>query len=146
MNQGNLFKEYRGVFSENEAEEKEEPKEKSGLPYAYSPFALQDAIGARDVKKTWLEYQKLILSGIEAEELVHKVISKVRDMSAISKGASATSLGIKEYPYTKSKKDLKNWKPENLQNFYEKIVSIYHLSRLGGENLETALEKALLTI
>ncbi len=143
METQSLFKEFKNLFSEKEDLEKKSQKEKD---YLYSPFALQDAVGARDIKKTWLEYQKLLLQGIQPEELIHKIISKVKDMAAISKGATATDLGIKDFPYNKSKKDLKNWKKEDLENFYTKLVSIYHKSRMGGESLDTALEKTLLEL
>lgn len=138
----NLFKEYEGVFTEKV--ETSEKKEKAERVYDYSPFALQDAVGEKSVKKVWLEYQKLILTDILPEDLIHKIISKVKDMVAIQKGATASDLGIKDYPYNKSKRDLKNWKPEDLINFYTKLVLIYHRSRMGGESLELALEKLLL--
>jgi hypothetical protein len=140
----NLFKQYEGIF---EKEENPIPKEKKENFFGYSPFALQDAIGERSVKKIWIEYIKLRLSGIEAEELVHKIVSKVRDMAAITLGAGKEDLGIKnDYPYNKSKKDLRNWKIEDLKNLYTKLVSIYHRSRMGEEELDTALEKTLLSI
>lgn len=147
MEQNNLFKEYKGVFEAEGADKNNDPKEKKERVFGYSPFALQDAIGERSVKKIWIEYIKLRLAGIEAEELVHKIVSKVRDMVAIAMGAGKEDLGIqKDYPYNKSKRDLKNWKVEDLKNLYTKLVSIYHGSRMGVEELETALEKTLLSI
>lgn len=142
METQSLFKEFKNLFSE----EKEEKKEKKEREYAYSPFALQDALGERDVKKTWLEYQKLIFQGVDPEELIHKIISKVRDMVAIGAGASALDLGIKDYPFNKSKKDLKNWKTDDLKNFYTKLITLYHESRMGGDELGLALEKAILKL
>lgn len=142
MDQINLFKEFEKIF----IEPKEVQKESKEKFYAYSPFALQDALGEKNIKGVWIEYQRLVLQGVEAEDLIHKIISKVRDMVAISAGASASDLGIKDYPYSKSKKDLKNWKQQDLKNFYTKLVSIYHESRMGKESLETALEKTLLSI
>lgn len=135
-----LFKEYQDVFTPKE----EVPKEKKESVFAYSPFALQDALGEKSIKKIWLEYQKLIIADIEPEDLIHKIISKVRDMVAIQKGATASDLGIKDYPYNKSKQALKNWKAEDLQNFYTKLILSYHHSRMGGESLGLALEKLLL--
>jgi len=142
----NLFKEYEGVFiAEGEVETSKEKKEPF---YSFSPFALQDALGAKDIKNTWLEYQKLRFAGIEVEEIIHKIVSKVRDMTAISLGATKENLNIKsDFPYNKSKKDLKNWKLEELKNLYSDLVSIYHRSRLeSGANLDIALEKILLKL
>lgn len=147
MEQNNLFKEYRGVFAAESGEDNSDSKRKKEKVFGYSPFALQDAIGEKSVKKIWIEYEKLKLSGIEAEELIHKVISKVRDMAAIGVGASKDSLGIKnDYPYNKSKRDLKNWREEDLKNLYTKLIETYHRSRMGGDDLDTALEKTLLSI
>lgn len=154
MDQINLFKEYKDVFKEAE---EIAPKEKKERVFGYSPFALQDAIGERSAKKTWIEYEKLRFDGIEAEELIHKIISKVRDMLAISLGASKEDLGIKsDYPYNKSKRGLKNWKKEELKNLFTKLIEIYHRSRMGarpndysvgrGDDLDTAIEKAVLDI
>jgi hypothetical protein len=144
MEQNNLFKEYENIFKETD--KVSEKKEKKDF-FGYNPFALQDAIGERSVKKIWIEYVKLRLAGIEAEELVHKIISKVKDMTAIAMGAGKEDLGIKsDYPYNKSKRDARNWKTEDLKNLYTKLVSIYHGSRMGAEELDTALEKTLLSI
>lgn len=138
-----LFKQYQGVF---ENQNQSLPEKKGTKFFTYNHFPLQDAIGRKEVKIIWIEYQKLIISGIEPEELIFKIVSKVRDLLAISKGATAESLEIKDYPYRKSKADLKNWKKEELEEFYSKLVAIYHESRMGGENLGISLEKLLLKL
>jgi hypothetical protein len=140
MQNQNLFGEYEKI-----PEEPKEIKPKERV-FDYSPFALQDAIGKRSAKATWIEYEKLRLAGIEAEELIHKIVSKVRDMVAITMGVSKEDLGIKsDYPYNKSKRDAKNWKETELKNFYTRLVEIYHLSRMeSGNQLDIALEKTIL--
>ena len=149
----NLFKEYEGVFKE---EEKPKEKKPSNFEYAYSPFALQDAIGERSAKKAWIEYEKLRFAGIEAEDLVHKIVAKIRDMTAITMGADKEDLGMKDYPFNKSKRDTKNWKADDLKNLYTKLAENYHRSRMGarptegsfgrGDDLDSALEKIILSI
>ena len=149
----NLFKEYEKIFSqtpEGETPTREAvggPTKSVGRVYAYSPFALQDAIGERNVKKAWIEYEKLRLSGIEAEDVIHKIICKIKDMTAISLGASKEDLGIKDYTFNSAKRNLKNWKIEELKNFYTKLIAIYHRARMeSGNELNIALEKALLCL
>lgn len=144
MNQNHLFKEYEGVFKESE--EPSSLSSKKERIYRYNPFALQDALGERDVKRIWIEYNRLRFDGVEAEDLIHKIISKVRDMAAIKAGASKEDLKMKDYPYSKSKRDARNWSKEELESFYTKLVSIYHLSHMGGEELDMAVEKTLLTL
>jgi DNA polymerase III delta subunit len=122
-------------------------KEKKGFEYDFSPFALQDAIGAKSAKNSWIEYVKLRAKGIEEEEIAPKIIQKLRDMLAINGGAKKEDLNIKsDFPYNKSRSDLKNWPVDQLQNFYSRLVHIYHDARMGGEELDTALEKELLRI
>lgn len=147
MEQNNLFKEYDGVFEAEDAEESADSKNKKERVFGYSPFALQDAIGEKSAKKVWIEYEKLRFAGIGAEELVHNIVSKARDMLAIIMGAKKEDLNMKDWPYNKSKRDLKNWKEEELKNFYTKLVEIYHNSRMaGGDELDLAIEKILLSI
>lgn len=148
-----LFKEYKNAFGE------ETPMTEGAVAvtkggavkkqrvFGFSPFALQDAIGEKNVKKIWLEYEKLIFAGISAEELIHKIVSKVKDMAMIERGASKEDLGVKDYPFAKSKKDLKNWEEAELKDFYTKLVTIYHESRMvGGDDLDTAIEKTILGV
>jgi len=138
-----LFKQYEGAFFE----EAEGSKNKTKKIFGYKPFALQDAIGEKSIKNIWIEYQKLRFSGIEAEELIHNIVSKIRDMTAIMMGAAKEDLGLKDYPYNKSKRDLKNWQEIELKNLYTRLVEIYHRSRMeSGNELDTALEKLLLSI
>lgn len=138
-----LFKQYEGVFEEKEALQ----KEKAPFEFAYSPFALQDAVGEKSAKKAWIEYEKLRFDGIEADELIYKIVAKVRDMLAIKRGASKEDLGIqKDYPFLKSKKDSLNWKEKDLEYFYASLVSIFHDSRKGILEIDSALEKILLKV
>lgn len=138
-----LFKQYEGVFDKEESEETSDTKDKK---YRYSPFALQDAIGGANVKNIWIEYQKLILSGIIPDEIIYNIISKVRDMVFISKGASVSDLGIKDYPYNKSKRDLKNWGINELEVFYEKTLDALFEARQGKVDLGVSIEKILLSL
>lgn len=140
-----LFKEYEGIFKEEDLPSKDS-KTKKEFEYAYSPFALQDALGERSAKNIWIEYNKLINKGIDPEDLIHKIIGKVREMSAINQGASQEDLAIKDFPFKKSKGHLKNWSREDLQIFYEKLVKVYHYSRMGGEEIGVALEKLILSL
>jgi hypothetical protein len=142
----NLFKEYKGVFEAEEDQSKSDAKEEKKRVFGFSPFALQDALGERNVKKAWIEYEKLRLADIEAEELIHKIVAKIRDMMFIALGANKEDLGLKDYPFAKSKKDLKNWKEEDLKNLYTKFINIYYQSRMGGDELDVAVEKNLLSI
>jgi DNA polymerase III gamma/tau subunit len=142
-----LFKEYQGAFVEKDlpAQTGDAPKKQNF--FGFNPFPLQDALGEKNTKKVWIEYEKLRNDGIEAEELIHKIVSKVRDMAMIILGAKAEDLVMKDFPFNKSRAHTKNWKVEDLKNLYTKLVAIYHESRMsGGEELDIALEKVLLKL
>lgn len=145
MNQDSLFKQYKGIFKEGEEEEKN-AENKNGFEFAYNPFHLQDAIGEKSAKKAWIEYQKLKADGIETDELIHKILNKARDMLAAKRGATAKDLGLKDFPFGKSKKDSKNWEDKDLEDFYTELVSVFHESRMGRAELGVALEKIILSI
>ena len=146
MKNKNLFGEYEEIFETENTEGGSDIKEKRDKVFAFSPFALQDALGEKSAKRAWIEYEKLRFVGIEAEELVYKMTSKIKDMAAIMMGAGKDDLGLKDYPYNKSKRDLKNWQEEELKNFYTKLVEVYHRSRMGFDELDVALEKIILNI
>jgi hypothetical protein len=147
-----LFVQYEGVFEEKEEQKKDKPQKS----YAYNPFPFQDAVGENNPKKAWIEYTKLVLSGVEPDELIHKVISKVREMVFINLGATADDLNIKPYAFSKSKSHFKNWGTKKLQSAYEELVFIYHNQRLGimendfsansKTDIKIALEKFLLSL
>jgi len=136
-----LFAEYQNVFVEKVEAPKEEKKTNF---FGYNPFLLQDALGEKSAKKVWVEFERLQNDGVEAEELIHKIISKVRDMGMISLGAKAEDLVMKDFPFNKSKSHTKNWKIEELKTLYTSLVTIYHEARMGKEDLDIALEKVLL--
>jgi DNA polymerase III delta subunit len=142
-----LKKESLEVF-ENLKVEISDLREKKEYGYDFSPFALQDAVGERSAKHAWIEYNKLRKLGIEAEEIIPKIINKLRDMLSIARGVSKTDLNIKsDFPYNKSKRDLKNWPLPALKSFYSNLISLYHESRSAhGRDLSMSLEKELLQI
>lgn len=143
MNQQNLFKEYENIFEEEMLEVKRAGK----FEFAYNPFALQDAIGERSAKKAWIEYQKLRISGVEADELVFKIASKIKDILSIIKGVSKEDLGIiKDLPFNKSKKAAKNWQEKSLADLYTRLITAYHEARMGKKELDAALEEIILSI
>lgn len=111
----------------------------------YNPFALADAVGKKSAKEAWIEYERARLAGALPEELHGQVWGKVRDMIA-SEVATATELGIHPFVHKKAKADLRNWPRDILNKFTDNLLNIYHESRLGGDELDLAMEKLLLSI
>jgi len=92
----------------------------------YNAFALADAFGRRDKKNAWMLYRKAIDEG-EAPEALHGMIFwkvKILILSGYSAG----------------------WTRGDLQKTMNDLVVIYHESRRGKHELETAMESWLLSI
>ncbi len=143
MDQQNLFKQYEGVFDEwlegEEETQTKEPRKKE----AYNPFAIADAVGKKSAKESWIEYTVARLQGGESEELHARALGKVRDIIIASKEKQEETT-MHPFVYKKAKWDAKNWKEGELEKTYSKLVEIYHKARMGGEELDVALEKVLL--
>lgn len=143
MDQQNLFKQYKGVFDEwVEIEDGVSTKEKRKKE-VYNPFAIADAIGNKSSKESWIEYTIAKIQGAEPEELHARVIGKVRDIIIANKEKQENT-SMHPFVYKKAKWDAKNWKEDELKKTYSKLVEIYHESRMGGEELDIAMEKILL--
>jgi hypothetical protein len=82
---------------------------------------------------------------MEPEFLHAALVGKARDMLA-SQRAGAEELGIHPFVYKKAKANFKNWGESKLIETYSDLVAAYHESRLGGEPLDTAIEKILLKL
>ncbi len=125
-------------------EEKTATKSKWRSEAGKNPFAIADAVGKRSPKEAWIEYIKSREDG-EPEEIHGRIIGKVRDILNAN-NMTAEESGMHPFVYRKAKMDMKNWKESDLKNFYTRLVALYHNSRMGGEELDIALEKELLTM
>ncbi len=137
-----LFKQYEGVFAEEiQTQTKTESKE----PFNKGGFALADAVGKKSAKEAWVEYIKQVNSGVPIEMIHGSIVAKVRDI-LLSQKANASGLGIHPFVYQKAKADFKNWDKVKLEHFYDKLVLLYHESRMGEDDLALATEKLLLAL
>ncbi len=112
----------------------------------FNIFSFTDAIGERNKKNSWILYEKAIFTGLVPEELFWKVVSQVRNMLLVKKTKSANEAGIHPFVYGKAKGFLKNYKEGELESLSEKLVVGYHQARNGEVEIETLLEKTLLSL
>jgi len=109
-------------------------------------FTLTDALGRRDRKKVWIEYQKAIMNGASAEEVYSMLIWQIRSIVLAGESKNATESGLKPFVYNKSKDFSKNYSKEGVRSLYTNLVSSYHESRRGGLDLNESIEKILLGV
>ena len=141
----NLFGEMVKV---NLTEEEDDSFSSEGEEYkgAFNVFALTDSVGERDKRKSWTLYQKALASGMSGEEVFWRIVWAVKTMILVSKTKSAEEAEVKPFVYSKTKTFLKNWKPEELEKLSMSLVVGYHDARRGLVEIETLLEKILLTL
>lgn len=108
-------------------------------------FDLASAFGNKDKKEAWILYQK-ILKEFSAEEIYGVLWWQLKTILLVSKTNSADEAGLKTFPYSSAKRFCKNYSDDELNDLAINLISLYHDSRLKGEDLKLSLEKFLLSI
>ena len=127
-----------------EDEEIKMPLDKKGREF--NIFSLTDAIGARDRRGAWIIYQRALSQGVAPEEIFWKIVWQVKSLLLASKTESAEEAGMKTYPYSKAKGYLKNFEVGELLSLSEGLVLGYHDVRRGQGDMETCIEKTILSL
>lgn len=120
------------------------PLDKKGREF--NIFVLTDAVGARDKKHAWILYQEALAAGLSTEEVFFKVVWQVKSMLIASKTKNVGETDMKPFPYSKAKSFLKNFKPGELEKLSEDLIVGYHQARRGQGEIETLVEKVLLSL
>lgn len=108
-------------------------------------FALGEAVGERNRKKAWLLYLGL-KEEVPLEELYGIMWWQVKAMILASQSDSAKDAGLKPFVYSKSKNLSKNFSSHDLDCLANKLIDLYHGSRLQSQSLEYNLEKFMLSL
>ena len=112
----------------------------------FNIFILTDALGARKKKDAWVLYRKALASGMAPEDVFFKLFWQVKTMLLAKRTKTAEEADMKSYPYSKAKGYLNNFKEGEIEKLSEKLVLGYHAVRRGEGEMETFVEKAVLSI
>src|SRR3989338_8034359 len=112
----------------------------------FNIFALTDALCTRKRKESWILYQKALSAGLTPEEIFFKIVWQVKSMLIASRTKDVGETDMKDFPYNKAKSFLKNFKSGELEKLSEDLVIGYHLARRGEAEIETLVEKLLLSL
>ena len=112
----------------------------------FNSFLLADALGQRNKEKLWVLYHQALTEGLAPEELHGTLFWQVKALLSATLVKTAGEAGLKPFPWTKAKSFLRNWNQDELKKVSSKMVSIYHDSRRGEHELQTALEKFILDL
>ncbi|MBI4117981.1 MAG: hypothetical protein HY455_00345 [Parcubacteria group bacterium] len=114
-------------------------------------FELSDALGARNRQEAWVLLQKALRGGHEPEQIHGTLFWQVKNLLSLTQAeqegpAAITALGLNPFVEKKAKQFKKNFSETELQKLSSTLVSISHEARLGGEDLDVALERFVLNI
>lgn len=137
----------QNLFGEKvEVEREEEAFDfKKALP-DFNIFSLTDAFASRKKKDAWILYQKALAAWISPDEVYFKLFWQTKTLLLAKKTKTAEEAEMKAYPYSKAKDALKNFKEGELEKLSEDLMIGYHRVRRGEEEMETFVERVLLSI
>lgn len=111
-------------------------------------FAIADAIGAKDKKNIWVEFEKARRSGRAMEELHGTIFWAFKSMyiCATKKKEEAIASGMKEYSYRTYFNYAKNFLIPEIEDKLAQLKEMYHAAHRGEEELDVLIEKFLLKL
>ena len=109
----------------------------------FNIFQLSDALGMRDKKTLWVLYTKAINAGKTGEEIAGTLFWQLKSMILVSRGEGKS---LNPFVANKAKSFLKNYKQEELEKFSLQLIRDYHEAHRGRFELETALERFVLSV
>lgn len=119
---------------------------KSEAAQRFNSFSLADAFAKRDRKLLWLLWNEALLAGSSPEELSGILWWQIKTLRLAQIGSTAESVGLKDFPFTKAKRALGNFKEGELEKLSRDLLELIHDSRLGKFELSLALERWILKL
>jgi len=117
-------------------------------------FHLTDAFGSKDKRRAWVLYQKALLSGLSAEEVFWKLSWQVKNILLVKRMSEELKKSAEEIvkeskinPFVVKNclNFSRNFDIEKLNALYLELVDIYHNVMRGRMEIETSVEKFLLS-
>lgn len=112
----------------------------------FNTFALADALAKRDRRTLWLLLQEARSLGFSDEELIGILWWQLKALRLANITTNATEAGMKDYPYQKAKRSLQAFAAGDIDRLSHTLLKLYHEGHAGIRELDTALEKWILTV
>lgn len=146
FNEDDVTKKISGVI-EKYAEKVEVFEEKNPKKAErFNMFALTDALGARDKKRSWILLTKAFDGGMETEEAHGMIFWQIKSLILASKSQNAIDAGLQPFVFSKSKGYSKNFKDGELEKISSNLISMYHNAHRGKHDFKLALERFVLSL
>lgn len=142
--EGEMTKELIKKFEKKADKIQEISEAKEVKEQKFNVFSLTDALGRKNKKELWTLYQKALLAGVSPEEIHPILFWQTKAMLGAVVSGSPAEAGLSPYVYTKSQTFSKNFSILELQKISLQLVDVYHNSRRGLVEFDTALERFIL--
>ncbi|MEA1929522.1 MAG: hypothetical protein U9M92_01375 [Patescibacteria group bacterium] len=111
-----------------------------------NPFALTNAFGDRDRKKTWVKLQKALYGGETPEQIFWRLSWQIKTMLLVKKSAGAKLKSLKPFVLQKTSRQVAKFEVEELEQFSNKMIALWHDSRRGLSDFGLGLEQLVLSL
>ncbi len=112
----------------------------------FNAFQMADALALKDKRSLWLLLQEAKRNNMSAEEIIGTLWWQLKALRLASVTKTAAEAGMKDFPYQKAKKALRNFKEGELELKSRQLLKSYHEGHRGETGLDLALEAWVLTI
>ncbi len=119
---------------------------KEGKARTFNPFAMTDALIARDRKQLWLTFQMARREGLSVEEIYPPLSWQAKNMLLVAVSKPEDKLDLKPFVITKAKQALRNYSPIELKKLFANLIELHHTTYPNSDEFEFGLEKLILTI
>lgn len=113
---------------------------------AFNIFSLGDALGNRSKKDLWVLYQKAVSSGLSSEEICGTLLWSVKNMALMKNTKQGDDAGLNPFVAKKSRGFASKYTAEEIVGLSRALVRAYHEAHRGGEPMEIALERFILSL
>lgn len=120
----------------------EEFKKTAEMPF--NVWALADALSSRDKKSLWVLLMDAKRAGLSAEEIIGTLWWQLKSLRLAALTASAAEAGMKDFPYNKAKRALRNFKDGELEILSASLLKVYHDGHGGVRDIDEGLEEWVL--
>lgn len=127
-----------------------EIEECAGKKVDYRPdfniFSLGDALGQRNKKDLWVLYQEALNNRLSAEEISGTLFWAVKNLALMKNAKPGDDCGLSPFVAKKTRGFASNFSQEEIVKMSRALVMMYHEAHRGGEPMEIALERFILSL
>lgn len=132
-----------GKLSEKSQEINLADKEKKE---AFNIFSLTDAVAERNPTRAWSLYQEALRRGVGVEEVLWKLVWQIKNLLLVKTNKNSKELKLSPFVLRKAQAGAAKFEEKELASLSGQLVSIYHDTFPGSEEMEVEIENLLIKL